>query len=74
MGELLAKKNAEAECRFEMEKNGETTVLQEYGTLDECTLSVKDISFPMILRIRCRSKGDKSKKMYEICIDENIWD
>lgn len=74
VGELLAKENVEAEYRFEIERKGETIVLQEYGTVDECLLPVEDISFPMVLRVRCRSKGDKSEKMYEICIDENTWD
>lgn len=73
VGELLAKENTEAEYRFEMERKGEVLVLQEYGPMTECSLPVEEISFPMILRIRCRSKGDKSEKMFEICIDENTW-
>ena len=73
IGESLHKNRVEPEYRFEIVKEGKVKVLQEYSRQEECFLPEGDISFPMMLRVRCRSRNDKSEKIFEINIDESTW-
>ncbi len=73
VSESLHKDNIEIEYQFEIIKNEITSVLQPYSAKEECSLPVEEISFPMILRLRCRSLNDYSEKVFEIYIDENTW-
>ncbi len=73
IAESLHKENVEMEYQFEVIKDGTITVLQPYSKKEECNLSVEMISFPMTLRMRCRSLNDHSEKICEMTIDENTW-
>ena len=73
IGESLHKNRVEPEYRFEIVKEGKVKVLQEYSLKEECFLPEGDISFPMMLRVRCRSRNDKSEKIFETNIDESTW-
>lgn len=64
----------EIEYQFEKEADGVTEILQKYSVEGTCPLSVERMSFPMILRVRCRVKGEETEKSFELAIDEGTWE
>lgn len=72
--EALFKEGTEVVYQFEMEKNKETMVLQEYSSNTQCNLAAENISFPMKLRVKCQSLGDGSEKVFEMQIEEDTWE
>ena len=73
-GEALGKTDIKPEFQFEIEKDGKIDVLQEYSHTQEVILPISKITYPMTLRVRCKSVRDDSEKMYEVVIDETTWE
>ena len=74
IGEIVGKTDARPEYQFEIEKDGKVCVLQQYSQMNTCSLPVEKISFPMILRVRCRDKSDMMhEKISENHIEETTW-
>lgn len=73
-GEVVCKEGAEVEYQFELTNETDTAVLQAYSQKTECLLPKEKITFPMVLRVKCRSVHNISnERVHEVVIEKDTW-